>query len=35
MYQSRAKVVPPNLTDINEVHQYIDSAESEAMNTLY
>jgi len=27
MYKSRAKVLPPNPTDINEVHQYINATE--------
>jgi hypothetical protein len=27
MYKSRAKVIPPNPTDINEVRQYINATE--------
>jgi len=27
MYKSRAKVLPPNPTNINEVHQYINATE--------
>jgi len=27
MYKYRAKVLPPNPTNINEVHQYIAGAE--------
>jgi hypothetical protein len=27
MYKSRAKVLPPNSTDINEVHQCINATE--------
>jgi hypothetical protein len=27
MYKSRAKVLPPNPTDINKVHQYVNATE--------
>jgi hypothetical protein len=35
MYKSRAEVLPPNPTNINGVHQYIDATEIKTVRCVH